>query len=102
MDGPPKAMCQAYRHSYHDEDHSPHQTSMCQRVAHHHHALSPKIMTLSQKMEHFAPPGKIVWKVMSGLGCPNHHQYFPSQLSLIWHVGPWHPTCGLVAHGSPS
>jgi hypothetical protein len=87
MDGPSKAMCQASRHSYHGEDPSP-QMSMCQRVTPHHHALAPKIMTSSPKMERFAPPGQIVWQVMGGLGCPNHHQGRPSHLSLIWHAGP--------------
>jgi hypothetical protein len=83
MDGPPKAMCQASKNSYHGEDPSPPQTSMCQRVAPHHHALTPKIMMSSSKIKCFAPPGKIVWQVMGGPGCPNHHQGSPSHLSLI-------------------
>jgi hypothetical protein len=88
MDGPPKSMCQESRNSYHGEDPSPPQTSMCQRVAAHHHALAPKIMMSSPKLECFAPPRKIIWKLMGRIGCKNHHQGHPSHLSLIWHVGP--------------
>jgi hypothetical protein len=88
MDGPPKAMCQASRHSYHGEDPSPPQTSMCQRVAPHHHALAPNITTSSSKVERLFPPGKIVWQVRGGLGCLSHHQGRPILISLIWHAGP--------------
>jgi hypothetical protein len=101
MNGPPKAMCQASRHSYHREDLLLLKTFMCQRVAPHHHALAPKIMTSSSKVERFAPLGQIVWQVRGVLGRPSHYQGRPSLISLIWHVGPWHPTCGLVAPWKP-
>jgi hypothetical protein len=94
MDGPPKAVCQESRHSYHGEDLLS-KTSMCQRVAPQHHALAPKIMTSSSKVERFAPPGKIVWQVRGGLGCPSHHQSRPSLISLIWHAGPGIQPVGL-------
>jgi hypothetical protein len=41
MDGPPKAMSQASRHSFHGEDIILPKTSMSQRVEPHHHALPP-------------------------------------------------------------
>jgi hypothetical protein len=69
-----KGMCQASRHSYHGEDLLLPKTSMFQRVAPHHHALAPKIMTSSSKVECFLPPGKIVWQLRGGLGRPSHHQ----------------------------
>ena len=83
MDVPLKAMCQESRHSYHGEDILLPKTSMCQRVAPHHHALAPKTMTLSSKDECFGPPGKIVWQVRGGIGCSSHHQGHPSLVSLI-------------------
>jgi hypothetical protein len=98
---PPKAMCLASRNSYHGEVLLLPKTSMCQRVAPHHHALAPKIMMSSSKVERFSPPGKIIWQVRGGLGLPSHHQVRPSLISLIWHVDPWHPTCGLVAPWKP-
>jgi hypothetical protein len=101
MEGPPKAVCQASRHSYHGEYILILKTSMCQRVAPHHHALAPKFMTSRSKVGRFFPPGKIIWQARGGLGFPIHHQGNPSLISLIWHVGPWHPTCRLVATWKP-
>jgi hypothetical protein len=101
MEGPPKAMFRAYRYSYHGEDSLILKTSMCQRVAPHHYALAPKVMMSSSKVGRFSPPGKIVWQEMGGLGCPRNHQGCPSHLSLIWHVSPWHPICGIVSPCNP-
>jgi hypothetical protein len=53
------------------------------RVAPHHHALAPKSMTSSSKVEHFSPPEKIVWKVRGGIGFLSHHQGHQSLISLI-------------------
>jgi hypothetical protein len=58
-------------------------TSMCQRVAPHHHALACKVMTSSSKVGCFSPLGKIVLQARGGLGFPSHHQGFPSLISLI-------------------
>jgi hypothetical protein len=101
MDGPLKAMCQESRNSYDGEDLFLLKISMFQRVAPHYHSLAPNIITSSSKVGCFSPPGKIVWQGRGRIGCPSHHQGCPSLISLIWHVGPWHPTCGIVAPWKP-
>jgi hypothetical protein len=83
MEGPPKAMCQESMHSYHGEDSLLLKTSMCQKVAPHHHALAPKVLTSSSKVGRFSPPRKIIWQEMGGLGRPSHHQGCPSHISFI-------------------
>jgi hypothetical protein len=84
MGRPPKAIFQASKHSHHGEDLSPPQMSMYQKSG---ISLpffpSPKNMTSSSKIGHFASPGKIVWQVRVGLGRPSHHQGLPSLISLI-------------------
>jgi hypothetical protein len=52
-------------------------------------------MTSCSKVGRFAPPGKIVWQAMGGLGHPSHHQGRPSHLSLIWHAAPGIQPVGL-------
>jgi hypothetical protein len=101
MGKPPKATCQASKHSHHGEDPLLLKTSMCQMSGTSPPSPSPPHMTSSSKRGHFAPHGKIVWKVRVGLCRPSHHQGLPSLIFLIWHAGPWHPTCGLVAPWKP-
>jgi hypothetical protein len=81
MGRPPKATCQASKHSHHAEDPLLSKHPFVKRVAPHHHALAAKI-------ERFAPPGQIVWQVRARLCHPSHHQGHPSLTSLIRHAGP--------------
>jgi hypothetical protein len=55
MDGPPKAMCQASKYSYHDEDLLLLKTSTCQRVAPRYHALAPQDHDVKLKSGTFFP-----------------------------------------------